>query len=96
MLKDEKGMTKIELVVGIIVVIIIVAFGIFLSIGEREPKNNETENIITNEIDNSANELNNIENEIGNTANEISNTANEIGNTVSDSSNENTTDNNNT
>ena len=89
MLKDEKGMTKIELVVGIIVVIIIVAFGIFLSIGEREPKNNETENIITNEIDNSANELNNIENEIGNTANEI-------GNTVSDSSNENTTDNNNT
>ena len=82
MLKDEKGMTKIELVVGIIVVIIIVAFGIFLSIGEREPKNNETENIITNEI--------------GNTANEIGNVANEIGNTVSDSSNENTTDNNNT
>lgn len=89
MLKNEKGMTKIELVVGIIVVIIIVAFGIFLSIGEREPKNNETENIITNEIDNTANEINN-------TDNEIDNTVNEIGNTVSDSNNENTTDNNNT
>lgn len=80
MLKDEKGMTKVELVLGIIVVIIIVAFGIFLSIGEREPKNNDTENNITNEI--------------GNTTNEINNTANEIDNTVSEPNNENNTDKN--
>ncbi len=88
MLKEEKGMTKVELVVGIIVVIIIVSFGIFLSIGERDTKNNETENNISNEIDNTANE-------IGNTTNEINNTTNEIDNTVSDSRDENTTENNN-
>ena len=44
MLKDERGMTKVELVIGIIVVIIIVAFTIFLFLGEKEPKNNETDN----------------------------------------------------
>lgn len=80
MLKDEKGMSNVELVIGVIVVIVIVGFSIFLCIGEKEPKNNEIENTITNEIEN--------------TANSVENTANEIGNTVTEPNNENNTDNN--
>ena len=44
MLKDEKGMSKVELVIGIILVIVVVAFTIFLCIGEKEQENNEIQN----------------------------------------------------
>lgn len=84
MLKDEKGMSNVELVIAVIVVIVIVGFTIFLSIGEKEPKNNETENTITNELDNTASD-------VENTANDMSN---EIDNTITEPEGENNTDNN--
>ena len=85
MLKDEKGMSKVELVIGIILVIVVVAFTIFLCIGEKEQENNEIQNAITNEIDNTTNDLVNTANEKENTVNEtndVNNTENNDNNNV--------------
>lgn len=56
MLKSEKGMSKIELVVGIVVVILVVGFSIFLAIGE--PKNKPAENNTSNAANESTNTQN--------------------------------------
>lgn len=53
MLKSEKGMSKVELVVGVIVVIIIVGATIFLSVSHDKTKENNnvnTSNETTNNV----------------------------------------------
>lgn len=65
MLRDEKGVSMLELIVGIAAVILIVAFTIFLSLGENGIsffKGNETKNL-ENEI------VNDIQQNVDNTVN---------------------------
>ena len=94
MLKSEKGMSRLELVITIATIMMIAACTIVLSIGEDGlfflPKNNE---IVNNQDENVENVVDNIEEQNSNTINESGNNeiipaenkiANEINNIIDD------------
>lgn len=58
MLKSEKGMTKVELVVGIVVVILVVGFSIFLTIGEPRSIADNNAPTVVNKTDTDVNNEN--------------------------------------